>query len=71
MYLARDGLRLTDGQDTQGVELSEPIRADFVGAASQTIYSDCLGDYTPAQTPILDEVIFDIRDPYHATGQPV
>lgn len=47
MYLARDGLRLTDGQDTQGVELSEPIRADFVGAASQTIYSDCLGDYTP------------------------
>lgn len=45
MYLARDGLRVTDGHDSIGVDLSAPLRSLFVSPATQSLYPNALGCY--------------------------
>ena len=47
MFLARDGLRLTDGQNTETIELSRPIRPLFVSRSGQTTYPDAVGVWHP------------------------
>ena len=45
IYLARDGVRLTDGLDPEGVELSAPIRPLFVSRSSQAVYTTAVGKW--------------------------
>jgi hypothetical protein len=44
-YLARSGLRLTDGQTTKSV--SEAIRSLFTGRTADTLYTNAVGIYFP------------------------
>jgi hypothetical protein len=46
-YLAQDGLRLTDGQDPDGVEVSRPIRPLFVSRSDENAYVNAVGVYHP------------------------
>ena len=47
VYLARDGLYLTDGADPAGTEISRPIRALFSSRRGVTTYPDAVGVYFP------------------------
>lgn len=46
-FLARDGLRLTDGQSKDTIELSAPIRSLFVSRSTQTVYDGAVGIWHP------------------------
>lgn len=46
MYLARDGLRITDGQSAVPIELSAPVRTLFVSPGTQATYTDAVASWS-------------------------
>lgn len=47
IYLSRDGVRLTDGMDPEGIELSRSVRDLFVSRSGQTVYTGAVGTWHP------------------------
>lgn len=47
IYLSRDGVRVTDGIEPEGVELSRPLRPLFISRASNSIYTNAVGMWHP------------------------
>ena len=47
IYLSQYGLRLTDGQDPEGISLSSAVESLFITPTTQTTYSTSFGKYFP------------------------